>query len=234
VSNHLSKLLFLGSMFGERVEEQVHIIFQLITATRSALLLAVKHKKPSDSELSALFSEPLSLERKLSEFRKKDRFSDLVEILACSAPTVACLFHSDCAAQMSASKKAIEEFLSKHKGNSHVTATFIETVSNFVVSLTVYLDDKHLTGGLAWTGSTDFDAHVKLHTSVHGHLSFLSLSCAPSKILGKILQKQETWSCHFWCAERGPVHADPKDKDCEIFGCVSSEITLKKAGHVVI
>lgn len=41
--------------------------------------------------------------------------------------------------------------------------------------------------------------------------------------------------CHFWCPERGPVLVDIKDKECEIFGCVSSEISIRgKAGSVLI
>jgi len=175
VSNHLSKLLFLGTLIGDKVQDQVNLVYRLLAAMRSVLILSAKYKKPSDVELVALFTEPLSLVLKLSDNKEKSKgeHSDLVDLLSSSAPTFGCLFNSDCASQLSTSKKSIEEFLSKHKGNSQISSTFIDTLSHLAVSVATFLDDKHLTGGLVWTGLTDFDTHTKVQTVVQGHQAFL-------------------------------------------------------------
>eukprot|EP01127_Copromyxa_protea_P000137 TRINITY_DN10135_c0_g1_i1.p1 TRINITY_DN10135_c0_g1~~TRINITY_DN10135_c0_g1_i1.p1 ORF type:complete len:412 (-),score=65.14 TRINITY_DN10135_c0_g1_i1:32-1225(-) len=237
LTDYLARLVFVSVLLGEKVEEQVILTYKLLTATRSLLLFTSKYKKPSDTEWAQLSAEPLALVSQITsvKFKLQERGAPLQPLIVAAASAFGCLFTNDIASHLSNAKKTLEDFSGKGRGNNQALSSFVDTLYSLLVAMDSFIEDKHFKGGLVWNGNADFDPTVKLFSSIHGHQALLAMSSAPSKGVGKILQRPENWYCQFWCSERGPVTVDIKDKECEIFGCVSSEISVRgKAGSVLI
>jgi len=222
-------------MLREGVEEQANVMYRVLTATRSLLLLITKFKKPTDQEVATLFVEALALINLLNTApsKSKKRGNVALTVIYLISPAIGCLFSNNCGVQLVSARKSLDDYLGKAKGFHHILSIFIETADMLITAIDNYMEEKHHKGGLAWTGSLDFDPSLKIFSSIHGHQALLTQSPVPSKVIGNVFSKQETWACHFWCPERGPLACEPKERDCSIIGCVSSDISIKgKAGHV--
>jgi len=236
ITEAMSKLLFTSLLFGPEVEAKVNVIYKLLTATRSLLLLTSKYKNPTEQDLSTLFMEPQALTARLnSATTTKERWNVPLKVIGLATPAFGCLFTSDCGGQLGAARKAIDEFFSKSKGIPHAMGLFADSLDTLVAGIEAYMDDKHLKGGLLWTGSLEVDASFKLCTKIHGSQGLVAKSEAPSKAMGTVYSKHETWLCQFWCKEKGPLTCVAKERDCTILRCMFADISFQdKTGHVVI
>eukprot|EP01126_Amoeba_proteus_P001817 TRINITY_DN10559_c0_g1_i15.p1 TRINITY_DN10559_c0_g1~~TRINITY_DN10559_c0_g1_i15.p1 ORF type:complete len:251 (+),score=48.22 TRINITY_DN10559_c0_g1_i15:246-998(+) len=207
------------------------MVHQILIGSRSLLLLAHRYKKPADADLTNLCGVPLQLAASLVEFKpnKKGRCYALHQLLAAATPALSCIFSSDCGAQLLTSRRAVEDIsfsISKTKGNTTAFVSFVDAIDGLLRAIEGFVEEKHYKVGLVWSGLVDVPPALQLNCSIWGHQALLSLSRAPSKLAGKSFLKDNKWYCQFWCAERGPVTIDSKDRECEIFGCTSSEIQV--------